>query len=238
MVIGALVFTSCTQDEGIGGNSHIKGVLIEKFYNKDFTVFQYELPAKDENLFILFGENNVVGDDAETSFTGNFQFNYLWPGNYQLYYFTDDTTKVSTEQTEIIHTITLEKNQEVDLGTIYTYKALDWDEGFAKIRGKVMLINYRNESQYPNLEIKDVSPAQELEVYMTYNNAEFYTERIRTHKDGTFEFNHLLKGSYSVYVYSEDVITGKTELIVKETKVDITELEQTVVLDDIYIEKI
>jgi hypothetical protein len=232
------LISSCTQDEGFGGNSYIKGVLVEKFYNKDFTVFQYERPAKNEDVYLMFGDEKVVGDDVETSITGHFTFPYLWPGNYQLYYYSDDTTVVSTEQTEVVHIINLERNQDADLGTLYTYKGLDWDEGFAKIRGKVMLINYKNESQYPNLQIKDISPAQEMEVYMTYNNAEFYTERIRTHKDGTFEFNHLLKGSYAIYVYSEDVITGKTELIVKEVKVNITELEQTIVLEDIIVEKI
>jgi len=238
MVFSSLVFNSCTQDEGIGGNSHIKGLIIEKFYNNDFSVFQYEAPAKDEDLFLIFGDEKVVGEKTSTSNSGQFAFNYLWPGNYQLYYFSDDTSIISPEQIEMIYPIVLERNQEFDLGTIYTYKALDWDEGFAKIRGKVMLINYKNTSQYPNLQIKDVSPAQEQEIYMTYNNAQFYTERIRTHSDGTFEFNHLLKGSYSIYVYSEDVITGKTEMVVKEVKIEITESEQSVVLDDIYIEKI
>lgn len=232
------ILTSCTQEEGIGGNSHIKGVLVEKFYNKDFTVFQYERPAKNEDVYLIFGDEKIVGDDVETSMSGDFSFPYLWPGSYQLYYYSDDTTVVSTEQVEMIHSIELERNQQKDLGIIYTYKGLDWDEGFAKIRGKVMLINYKNESQYPNLQIKDISPAQELEVYMTYNHAEFYTERIRTHKDGTFEFKNLLKGHYSIYVYSEDVITGKTEMIIKEASVDITEAEQTVVLDDLIIEKI
>ncbi|MBN2807175.1 MAG: hypothetical protein JXR22_11005, partial [Prolixibacteraceae bacterium] len=185
-----------------------------------------------------FGDEKVVGEDVETSMSGDFSFSYLWPGNYQLYYYSDDTSIVSPEQVAMVNSFQLERNQTTDLGTLYTYKGLDWDEGFAKIRGKVMLINYKNESQYPNLQIKDISPAQELEVYMSYNNAEFYTERIRTHNDGTFEFNHLLKGKYSIYVYSEDVITGKTEMLVKEMKVEITELEQVIVLDDIIVEKI
>lgn len=237
-LLSGSLFTSCTQDEGFGGNSHINGILVEKFYNKDFTVFQYERPAKNEDIYLIFGDEKVVGEDVETSMSGHFKISYLWPGSYQLYYYSDDTSIVSPEQVELVHNITLERNQTADLGTLYTYKGLDWDEGFAKIRGKVMLINYKNESQYPNLQIKDISPAQELEVYISYNNEAFYSERIRTHKDGTFEFNHLLKGKYSIYVYSEDVITGKTEMVVKEVKVDITELEQVVVLEDIVVEKI
>lgn len=238
MVSSLFLTTSCTQDEGIGGNSHIKGILVEKYYNNDFTIFQYEEPAKDDDVFILYGDNKEIGDKTTTSFTGNFQFQYLWPGNYQLYYYSDDTTGFSNEKVEKAQNIILEKGQTTDLGTVYTYKALEWNEGFAKISGKIMLINYKNGSSYPNLEIKDVTPAQEQDVYITYNNADVYTDRVRTQPDGTFEFDHLLKGNYTIFVYSEDVITGKTSMVVKEAKVEITESDQSEVLEDIYIEKI
>lgn len=234
-----LLSWSCTQDEGFGGNSHINGQLLEKYYNEDFSVFQYEKVAQDEDVFILFGEDKNIGENTATSYTGNFQFKYLWPGNYQLYYYSKDSASLSTEKKEIIYDITLEKNETKNLGTIYAYKTLSWNEGSAKIKGKIMLTNYKdNTKTWPNLDVDDTTPAQEQEVYITYNNADFYTDRVRTQGDGTFEFSNLIKGKYTIFVYSEDVITRHTNDIVKEFDIEITELNQVVVIDEIMIEKI
>ena len=232
LVCTIAVMTSCTQEEGVGGNSHIKGVLIEKYYNSDFTILQYEEAAKDDDVFLLYGDQLELGDKTTTSYTGNYQFQYLWPGNYQLYYYSDDTTLTTNEKVEFVSNITLEKNQTLDLGTLYSYKALDWNEGFAKIRGKVILINY-----YNNGENYITYPAQEQEVYITYNNAEFYTDRIKTDDEGYFEFDHLLKGNYEFFIYSEDIEGQGKELLTKTASVEITELDQIVTLDDIFIEK-
>ena len=230
---------SCSQDEGFGGNSHINGQLVERYYNEDFSVFQYERIAQDEDVFIHFGDDKNVGENTSTSNSGNFQFEYLWPGNYQLYYYSKDSTSVSDEDIEMIYDITLEKNQTHNLGTLYAYKTLSWNDGSAKIQGKIMLTNYKdNEKTYPNLDLDDITPAQEQEVYITYNNADFYNDRIRTQGDGTFEFSNLIKGSYTIFVYSEDVITRSTNDIVKKINIEITELNQVVIVDEIMIEKI
>jgi hypothetical protein len=237
-LLSAALF-SCTQEEGIGGNGYIKGVVIEKYYNHDFTVLQHETPASDQNVYIQFGDNNIVDDDIETSYTGNFQFNYLWPGNYRIFYYSDDTSRQTTDDIAMVHEINLDKSETYTMDTLYTYKALDWDEGTSKIKGRVMLINYKNSSTPDNLIIKDTPPAQEQEIYLTCNDEDFYSERIRTQGDGTFVFSNLLIGKYTVFVYSENVETGDTEDIVIEIDVEISEAGQTITIeDDIIIKKI
>jgi hypothetical protein len=234
-----LLLGSCVQEEGIGGNSSIEGVLIEKYYNNDFTVFQYEQPAKGEDVYLQFGSSNLADEDVETSYSGNFKFDYLWQGEYTLYYYSDDTTLKSPEEIEILKDVTIGKKQNVNLDTLYTYKALDWDDGTSKIKGKVRLINYKNESTPDNLMIKDVTPAQEQEVYLTYNNEDFYVERVRTGSDGVFVFSDLIIGKYTVYVYSEDVRDNSTADIVVSADVEITEMGQVVTVEDeLIIEKI
>jgi hypothetical protein len=99
-----------------------------------------------------------------------------------------------------------------------------------------MVWNYKNTSSYPNLEVKDYTPAQEQEVFITYNHEEYYSNRIRTQDDGTFVFPNLLKGHYRIFVYSEDVYTGGTADIPVSVEVEITETNQVIVLDDIDIE--
>ncbi|MCF8362731.1 MAG: hypothetical protein K9G70_08940 [Prolixibacteraceae bacterium] len=230
---------SCVQEEGIGGDSSIEGVLVEKYYNKNFTVFQFERPAKGEDVYLQFGNSSLADEDVETSYTGNFKFNYLWNGDYSLYYYSDDKSLETAKDIEIVHEITIGKTQSLHLDTLYTYKALDWDDGTSKIKGKVHLINYKNESTPDNLMIKDVTPAQEQEVYLTCNDEDFYVERIRTGSDGVFVFPDLIIGKYTVYVYSEDVRDNSTADIVVSVDVEITEMGQVVTIEDeLIIEKI
>lgn len=220
------------------GSSKIKGVLIEKYYNEDSTVFQFELPAKDEDVFIMFGDQKNLGDDTKTTFTGNFQFQNLWPGNYKLYYYSDNLISNFNKEEELIVDINLDENQTVDLDSIYTYKLLDWDEGSAKIKGNVRLINYKNESTATNLIVKDTTAAQEQEVYIVYNYADFYCDRVDTQADGSFVFDNVLKGHYRIYVFSENVRSNETGNIIKEIEFDIISIDQEEVIEDIYIEKI
>jgi hypothetical protein len=236
-ILFSISFLSCTQEEGFGGGSLIKGKLITKYYNEDFTVFQGEEPAVDEEISLLLGNDNAIAKDVETSFNGEFKFEYLWPGNYKIFYASDDTTKMAHGTKTIVKEIVLEKNQTYDMGTVYNYKALRWNRGTAKIMGKVIVTNYKNSSSYPNLVIKDITPAQEQEIYITYNNEDFYSDRIRTQGDGTYVFPNLLLGKYTIFVYSDDVITGSTEMIVKKAEIEVTQKGQVIVLDDLHIEK-
>lgn len=346
LFFGLALLSSCTQDEGFGGNGKIKGQLIEKTFDNDFKVLLSEEPAKAEDIFIVFGNATTVGDKVETSFTGDFEFTYLWPGTYTIYYMSEDTSDGSMPEMEVLTEINLGKNETIDMGTLYRYNSKDWDDGSSKIkgvlieriynddlsilldevpakaedvyvqlgssafndnvettyagafefsglwqgdytlyylsedtadnsqpdvemaysvsinndevinldtlytysikewdegssviRGKVMVTNYRNSSSYPNLVVKDITPAQEQEVYITYGNHGFYDERIRTQDDGTFEFKNLIKGSYRIFVYSEDVVGGTAYKVV-ETTVNVTEKGEIINLDTFEIEKL
>lgn len=237
-ILFSLLNISCSQEEGFGGNSHINGTLVTKFYNSDFSVYQGEAPAIDQDVFLLFGENLTIGEDLAVSNYGQFEFSYLWPGSYQLYYMSDDTLSKSWDEISISLNIELAKNETLSLDTLYTYKALDWDEGHAIIKGSVKMIDYVNESVYPNLVVKDTYPAQEQEIYLTYNHADFYQERIRTDENGQFVFNNLLKGHYKIVVYSENVQdTNKKALIPVISELEITDTFQQITMDTLTIEK-
>ena len=239
ILAGILMFIgmhACEKDEGYGGGGQISGTLTKQVYNDDYSLLIRTEPAVDEEMFIVFGNKEVLGDRNFTSHTGAFEFKFLREGTYTLYYSSEDSSTAIDDNIEVLLEVKLGRDEHKDLGELIQFRTLDWDDGDATIRGVVKLINYTNESVWPNLVVKDISFAQEQEVYLTYGKHTYFDERIRTQYDGSFEFRNLIPGEYKVFLYSEDV-TGGTEDITITKNVTITESEQLIDLGEIIIEK-
>jgi hypothetical protein len=236
-LLPSVVFQSCQKSEGRGGTGSISGIVMEQFYNDDYSNLLYEKAAVDEEIFILFGNNSEVGTSSETAMNGEFRFKYLYPGSYTIYFQTEDSTAFFGEDTENVVQVELAKGEDLDLGELKKLSSLDYDDGAAIIRGKVRLIKYDNDSRWPNLVIEYIDYAYEQEVYLTYGNHTFYDKRIRTQHDGSFEFAGLIPGKYLIVLYTEDVTKEKGSVPVK-LEVDITEMDELVELGEITIEKI
>jgi hypothetical protein len=186
---------------------------------------------------LVYGEGNIPDVDVRTGYEGDFQFQYLWPGKYKIYYYSQDTSSSVNEQVERVVEIDLKKNETVDLSDLSLVSVSEWDEGSATISGKVIVTNYKNSSVYPNMQVKDVTPAQEVDVYLVYGNHAGYNERIRTGYDGTFTFRNCIKGKYKIYVYSEDIKGGTAQIpVIRE--IEVIDTEQVVNLDIMYIDKL
>jgi hypothetical protein len=80
-------------------------------------------------------------------------------------------------------------------------------------------------------------PAPDQDVYIIYGvDNNYFDDDIKTSFDGSFEFNFLRPGNYSVFVY-EDCNTcpsGKKEVL---TNTIIEKRNQTIELDTIFIKK-
>ena len=237
LVASLAILSSCAKDEGFGGNSHIKGQLTERVYNSDYSILLYEQPAADEDVYIVFGDDEFVSDDMKTDYDGRFEFSYLREGDYSIYFYSDDTLSAYNENKVLAYDINLDKKETIDMGQMYVVKTRDFDEGSATIKGRVLLINYKSSSEYPNMIVKDTSLAQEENIYLVYGDHETYDDRIDTHYDGTFQFENLIKGQFQIYLYSED-IAGGTQDIVISRDVEITQDSETIDLGDIYIEQL
>ena len=87
LLIGVL--SGCSKPEGEGGTSTIQG----KVYAYDYTgsgILQGEFYAADEDVFIIYGdEDNYYDDSYNTSFDGSFRFQYLRPGIYTVFVYSD-----------------------------------------------------------------------------------------------------------------------------------------------------
>lgn len=237
LVTFIFLFSSCEKNPGQGGTGSISGTIIEHFYNDDFSSQLYKKAAVDEEIFILYGEGNALGNREFTDISGKFRFNYLFPGRYYIYYHSEDSTSILDQEKEMLYLVDLERGEEVDLGVLEKLSTMDYDDGGAMIKGVVKVINYVDESRWPNMVIEDIAFAHEHEIYLTYGNHTFYDDRIRTQHDGYFEFSNLIPGDYLIFLYSED-ITRVTEHVVLKFQVTISEFDQVVDLGEITIEEL
>lgn len=250
-----IFFSACEKEEGTGGKASIGGTLIMNEYNRDFSLLLSQHPARDKDIYISYGDQEVIGDDIETSYNGKFKFPFLQPGNYRLWYYSDDTIPGSQSEIVIEREIQLSKNQNKTLDNLFTYKIKDFDDGSGSICGKVYLINYKNtaEPPYREADIKDITPAQKEDVFLIYNDNQTFDEDVETNYEGTFCFTNLIRGKYRIYVYSEDLPGGEYDFnsdnvirdpnskgtpdLVLYQDIEITTRGEKIQLDDFYIEQ-
>ena len=101
--------------------------------------------------------------------------------------------------------------------------------GKAAITGKVYVHHcaYHDKSYY----------ARDKDVFIVYGNNTFYDDKVATHHDGSYKFDYLMPGNYTVYTYSKDVdgyADNPKILVLKE--VIISDKNETVELDDFIID--
>ena len=105
--------------------------------------------------------------------------------------------------------------------------------GKATILGKVYVQHYTNLGATPGISYY----ARDKDVFIVYGNNTFYDDKVATHHDGSYQFDYLMPGNYTVYTYSKDVVGSADNpkiLVLKE--VTISDKNQTVELDDFEID--
>ncbi|GIV27414.1 MAG: hypothetical protein KatS3mg027_1228 [Bacteroidia bacterium] len=76
---------------GKGGNSSIKGKVTLRKYNASTQTFSLIYPAKDVDVYIIYGNELSYGDRIRTDYEGDFEFKYLRKGDYTIYVYSIDT---------------------------------------------------------------------------------------------------------------------------------------------------
>lgn len=231
--LSLITIIGCSKNEGPGGDSSIKGKVILREYDKNFKILIREIPAAEEDVYIVYGNsNNLVGDKIVTSYDGSFKFDYLQAGNYKIYVYSEDSTGLLGNKAPIIKEVKIGDDETVDIDTLYKCKAIDPDKGMATITGRIYLVNWLNNFSV----IKDTSLAQDLEVFLVYEDHIGYDFRNRTGLDGRYAFYNLLKGNYTFYVYSDNIY-GFTQKDTIVEKITIDTNNQIINIPDIYVNK-
>jgi hypothetical protein len=202
LLISIIAFLSgCKKEEGTGGDCNIKGKVLLKVYDPEYKVLQKNVPAADENIYIIYGNDDFVSDKVTTSYDGSFEFEYLMPGNYKILAYTEDSSGNLGKKASVIREIKVEKSKTITVDTMYIIKSIGYNDGYATISGKVRQINWAKDYFYRI----DTTFAQEREVYLTYGNHVVFDQRYRTGYNGVFTLQNLIVGDYTIYVYSEDI---------------------------------
>jgi hypothetical protein len=121
LMILLLGFSSCEKGPGIGGTSTIRGKVMVREYNADFTILRDVYPAAKEDVYLIFGDDFVYGDKFEANYDGSYEFKYLREGNYTVFAYSKDSTNLITnEMVAIMQQVEITgKDQVIEVPDIY-----------------------------------------------------------------------------------------------------------------------
>jgi len=106
--------------------------------------------------------------------------------------------------------------------------------GTSSVTGKVIIRQYNG--NFTQLIEQYYAPDED--VFIVYGDETVYGDKVSTNYDGTYKFEFLREGNYTVFAYSEDSAHYPTQHIIPIIKhVKISGKKQTVEADDIIILK-
>jgi hypothetical protein len=82
--MGAVLLLGAACEEGPGGTAGITGRVVVQQFDLYGVLFN-EYPAADERVFLVYGQDSIVGDETRTHYSGRYQFDFLRKGVYTVY---------------------------------------------------------------------------------------------------------------------------------------------------------
>ena len=194
LVAMALVLPSCNKGPGEGGTGTVQGYV--KLIHHPDDNYQLEadtLDAAKTDVFIVYGDEEFYGDDAETNPEGFYQVNYLTPGDYTVFAYS---TLPTGEKVAVVETVTLERGKVAEVPTIYVHDGKAY--GTSVITGKVYAWYFHNS------EWRGEGWAYEHRVYLRKLGEMYHQDDVRVGLGGVFAFQKVLPGTYEVITYTQN----------------------------------
>ena len=118
-----LLFNSCKK-EGIGGDASITGYVHVQKWNSTFTQYVGEYDGKDVYVYIVYGNHAGYDKRIKTDYKGQFEFPYLYKGDYTVYVYSRDSSFIDPSGTiPVLRNINITKRTEtVNLDTISIFQ--------------------------------------------------------------------------------------------------------------------
>lgn len=192
-----LLLPSCNKGPGEGGTGTVQGfVKLVHHPDDDYTLTPDTMIAAKTDVFIIYGDENYFGDDAETNAEGMYRFEYLLPGDYTVFAYS---TLPSGEKMAVSENVTLARGGVAQVPTIYIHDGKAY--GTSIVKGRVYAAYYHNGSW------RGEGWACEHRVYIRRVGEEIPFDDTRVGPDGYFAFQKLQPGEYEVFTASDDIST-------------------------------
>lgn len=108
---------SCNKEAGYGGQAVVKGEVWVESWDADFEEKKGEYFGTDRDVYIIYGDGSAPDDRVKSGPDGSFQFDYLLPGKYKIYVYSEDSTLQSPDgQVAVMQEIEItEKQEQIEL---------------------------------------------------------------------------------------------------------------------------
>lgn len=217
--IATIIFVSaalvaCNKEEGPGGTSSIEGTVMGREFE----------PARTEvtEVIVTAGSELEHGDYWILNTPAGGTFYYIWYNNPT---WISDGDPHLEGRTGIPVTFNYsDSNVEIALNTYLALTTLAESDFSIIGQNDVLIISQIASGYVPdannmttNFEVNiadqgqdeyygSESPLSDIEVYILYGDDTVYGDQTRTGGDGEYRFTNLVKGTYSVYVVSQDTV--------------------------------
>lgn len=120
-VIILLLFSSCAKEEGTGGLATVKGKVLSYRFDNDGVLVDSGYVG-DVRVFISYGDHTWVDDDARTSYTGEYAFEWLQKGEYKIWVISDCPSCPENQQQDVLDVSVSERKETVSVRDLKFYK--------------------------------------------------------------------------------------------------------------------
>ena len=225
MLLGA-----CSGNEGEGGRTTVVGTVYYSLQDQNGNFLGRE-EARNEDVYIIYGDNARYDDDANTHSNGQYQFRYLFKGDYTIFGYSDCPTCDSGVEPTSIAVELSGKKEDFVAPDLELVKVLAPDDGTANITGRIRVKEYNTTG-----ELVAEYYGQDYEVFIAYNDNTTAFERVLTGGEGHFTFPNLITGDFVVYAFSEcDNCPGG--ITPSEIEATVSTKGQTITLTDLVVER-
>lgn len=187
-----LTITGCNK-EGEGGTGTIEGKLYRVNHNDDNYSFTADtvIGAK-EDVYIVYGNDIVPGDDTETGEDGMYRFQFLTPGLYTVYAYSE---LASGEKVAESRQIELKRGKTVNVEDLFIHRGKAF--GTSMIRGQVWAQWFDKNGTI------GTSEAYEQRVYLMRLGENYHIKDARVGYNGYYYFQKLEPDTYVICTYGE-----------------------------------
>ena len=165
----ALIMSSCNKGPGEGGTGTVQGyVKLVHHPDDDFTLTPDTMVAAKTDVFIIYGDEACFGNDVETGADGMYQFEYLLPGDYTVFAYSN---LPSGEKVAVSETVHLTRGAVAQAPTLYIHDGkrtgVDGKFAFQKLQpGEYELFTVtENGDEFPMLLFQSVTVEEGGQIY-------------------------------------------------------------------------